>query len=189
MSAVRTAMDVPCCTPPFSYSRTKPAASPMSIRNLVDDCGEDLEREQQFITIPASPTHSLYPRESLTPPSTPASMYTVSLPPSPVYAHIPLSHSHLNHSMRYSPYIISLPYKATVRGAPSIASSASPIPDEQLTHRCPHCPAKFRTRHYLESHSAVHMKERPFVCELGNNCKASFRRISDLRRHCKSVKH
>ncbi|KAI8610709.1 hypothetical protein BC830DRAFT_1144483 [Chytriomyces sp. MP71] len=91
--------------------------------------------------------------------------------------------------MRFSPYNISVSYKAAVKHSPSATSSASPVPDEQLTHQCPHCPAKFRTRHYLESHSAVHMEERPFVCELGDSCKASFRRISDLRRHCKTVKH
>ncbi|TPX65911.1 hypothetical protein CcCBS67573_g07978 [Chytriomyces confervae] len=64
------------------------------------------------------------------------------------------------------------------------------ISEKPRAHKCDHCSAAFKTRHYLNSHLAVHSEERRFVCQLlGGECNASFTRHSDLRRHMRKVRH
>ncbi|KAI8832492.1 hypothetical protein BJ741DRAFT_289450 [Chytriomyces cf. hyalinus JEL632] len=132
----------------------------------------------------------VYYRDSLTPPTTPSSCnYATSCytPPSEDASWVqlaPLSRvSPAAAACRKAPYSVPQPRK-------SESISDVSVNDELLPFQCPHCPNRYKTKHYLESHSAVHSASRPFVCTLsGGACRGSFRRVSDLRRHMKTVKH
>ncbi|KAI8844619.1 hypothetical protein BJ741DRAFT_588924 [Chytriomyces cf. hyalinus JEL632] len=135
-------------------------------------------------TPPTSSYSPLYHhRDSLTPPTTPATSYNCT--PSPTSEHatgiqLP-SFASITHSVRKAPYPVPLLYRK---------SESVSVDDRLLPFQCPHCPKAYKTKHYLESHSATHMIARPFVCHLSDGaCHSTFRRLSDLRRHMKSVKH
>ncbi|KAJ3229149.1 hypothetical protein HDU78_009239, partial [Chytriomyces hyalinus] len=127
-----------------------------------------------------------YHRDSLTPPTTPVTSYNCT--PSPTSEHatgiqLP-SFASITHSIRKAPYSVPQLY----RKSECVTDETSE--QQSLPFQCPHCPKAYKTKHYLESHSATHLVARPFVCHLSDGaCRSSFRRLSDLRRHMKSVKH
>ncbi|KAJ3253582.1 hypothetical protein HDU77_004488 [Chytriomyces hyalinus] len=156
----------------------------MRISNLVDMADDD---DLSCAAYTLSSMHTLYyHRETpplshtnaTTPPATPASPCNSNFS-------LSLSESSSSSSSDIQPIF------------PTKPSNSNPIPQKKRrtsekprAHKCDHCSAAFKTRHYLNSHLAVHSEERRFVCQLlGGECNASFTRHSDLRRHMRKVRH
>ncbi|KAI9335499.1 hypothetical protein BDR26DRAFT_920447 [Obelidium mucronatum] len=53
---------------------------------------------------------------------------------------------------------------------------------------CKICGKEFFRKHHIESHMVTHQTDYPFKCQL-EGCLSKFRRIQDLRRHLRNVKH
>ncbi|TPX75239.1 hypothetical protein CcCBS67573_g03500 [Chytriomyces confervae] len=178
--------------------------SVMNISNLIDMDSSPCDTHFSDACCHSDPPHlvaasyassPVYCRDSFTPPTTPSSCnyasscYTpsppsedttwVQLPPLSRVSPVAAAAS----ACRKAPYTVPLPRK-------SESISDVSMDNELLPFQCPHCPNRYKTKHYLESHSATHLTARPFVCTLsGGACRGSFRRLSDLRRHMKTVKH
>ncbi|KAJ3382017.1 hypothetical protein HDU80_001632 [Chytriomyces hyalinus] len=144
-------------------------------------------------TPPTSSYSPHYHRDTLTPPTTPATSYNCT--PSPTSEHatgiqLPSFASIIHSVRRKAPYSVPQLYRKSE--SVSDENSEQLLLEELLLlpFQCPHCPKAYKTKHYLESHSATHLVARPFVCHLSDGaCRSTFRRLSDLRRHMKSVKH
>ncbi|KAI8841629.1 hypothetical protein BJ741DRAFT_701879 [Chytriomyces cf. hyalinus JEL632] len=157
----------------------------MRISNLVDMANDD--DDDSLLSCAAftlSSMHTLYyhretpplsQRNATTPPATPAS---------PCNSNFSLSSSESS-SSDIPPILFTT--KASNSNA---IRKRRRISEKPRAHKCDHCSAAFKTRHYLNSHMAVHSEERRFVCQLlGGECNASFTRHSDLRRHMRKVRH
>ncbi|KAJ3238170.1 hypothetical protein HDU81_008317 [Chytriomyces hyalinus] len=192
-------------SPILSFSAKKDSV--MNIANLIhmdstttscdthisDTCHSDMPH---LAASSCASTPVFYYRDSLTPPTTPSSCnyasscYTPGLPSEDAASWVqlpPLSKvSPVAAACRKAPYSVPQPRKCEpVSDDVSVDNELLVLP-----FQCPHCPNRYKTKHYLESHSATHMTARPFVCTLSDGaCRGSFRRLSDLRRHMKTVKH
>ncbi|KAI8844627.1 hypothetical protein BJ741DRAFT_588937 [Chytriomyces cf. hyalinus JEL632] len=91
------------------------------------------------------------------------------------------------------PTRVHLPDYRVLPPAPSVRPLSTKPDRSSLPRRfpctVPGCSSRFTRKHHMVSHLVTHCEGKPFLCEISGSCKASFRRLQDLRRHVKTVRH
>ncbi|ORY22524.1 hypothetical protein BCR33DRAFT_728707 [Rhizoclosmatium globosum] len=95
--------------------------------------------------------------------------------------------------LTYDKYLLLLAQEqSTSRSASRFLSSSPPTPISSHTQpgdfECYVCGKQFKRKHHLESHMVTHSSDYPFACSI-EGCRSKFRRVQDLRRHIRNVRH
>ncbi|KAI8608485.1 hypothetical protein BC830DRAFT_1155059 [Chytriomyces sp. MP71] len=91
-------------------------------------------------------------------------------------------------SKKLTPQASHNPGPSALPSPPFVYNDRSPLP-RRFPCTVPGCQARFTRKHHMTSHLITHTEGKPFHCTVGPYCKASFRRLQDLRRHVKTVRH